>query len=85
MELSRIPADQIVVVQYERLFAIAEARELKEAGFGKRRVACVMPGEWRLPAASYRDFQCLAAAVPEDYVGMVRSRDGNNQPLGLSL
>lgn len=69
MKLSRVPVDEIVVVQYERHFAIAEARELKRAGFGLRQAVQVMPGEWRLTATSRQDFQHLAAAIPAEYVG----------------
>jgi hypothetical protein len=81
MKLSRVPADQIVVVRHERHFAIAEAGELNQTGFGLRQVMRVMPGEWSLQATSRRDFRRLAAAVPADYVGTARSADGNGEDL----
>ena len=68
MKVSQVQDEEIVVVRHKRHFAIAEARELKLAGFGQRQTVCVMPGEWRLQAESFRDFQRLAVAVPVDYV-----------------
>lgn len=69
MKLARVRSDQIVVVKLStRHHIVAEARELKGAGFGQRNVVLIMPGEWRLRAESYEDFQLLAAAVPRGYV-----------------
>jgi hypothetical protein len=70
MKLIRVSTDDIVIVRHERHFAVAEARELKSAGFGQRQVVRVMPGEWHLQARSYPDFQRLVAPIPDDYVGV---------------
>ena len=67
MNLQRIPNDDIVTVRYEATHcAVAEAHELKSAGFGQRNVTKDFPGEWTMRAQSLRDFESLAQAVPVD-------------------
>ena len=65
MKVQRIPNDDIVTVRYAAThFAVAEAHELKAAGFGQRDAARDCPGEWIMHARSQRDFVSLAAAIP---------------------
>jgi hypothetical protein len=73
MKLSKVGDKEIVVVRHKRHFAVAEARELKRAGFGQRKAVRVMPGEWRLLAESFQDFQRLATTTPTGYVVTARS------------
>lgn len=83
MKLSQVGDEEIVVVRHKRHFAIAEARELKRGGFGPRKAVRVMPGEWKLQAESFRDFQRLAANTPADYVVTASSANQPNDSLVL--
>lgn len=74
MKLERIPNDDIVTVRYGATYqAIAEAQELKLAGFGQRDVTKDYPGEWTMRAASWRDFEALADAIPDEADAVWRS------------
>lgn len=65
MKLQRVPNDDIVTVRYaDTHYAVAEAHELKAAGFGQRDAVKDCPGEWIIQARSQRDFESLAAAIP---------------------
>jgi hypothetical protein len=61
--------DDIVTVRFGTLFyAVAEARELKAAGFGARQARKGCLEEWTLVARSRRDFERLIRYIPEEMV-----------------
>jgi hypothetical protein len=65
MKLQRAPNDDIVTVRFAVThWALAEAQELKGAGFGQRVVTKDFPGEWSLIAQPRRDFDALARPIP---------------------
>lgn len=69
MKLRRIKNDEIVTVRYtDGHYAVAEAHELKAAGFSDREVTRDCPEEWTLQARSYQDFLRLASSVPLDAI-----------------
>jgi len=69
MKLMDAKGDDLVTVMFgaERV-AVAEARELKAAGFGQRKVTQGCLGEWTLLARSHPDFLQLTRAIPQEYV-----------------
>lgn len=69
MKLRDAKGDDLVTVTFgAEHVAVAEARELKAAGFSQRKVIQGCLGEWTLLARSHSDFQRLARAVPPEYV-----------------
>ena len=65
MKLRIAQDDDIVTVRLgARVYALAEARELKAAGFGGREGSRDRPGEWTVLGRSRDDFDRLTRAIP---------------------
>lgn len=67
MKLRYVKSDDLVTVRFGTQYAVAEARELKAAGFGFRQAHKGCLGEWTLGARSPRDFQELIRLVPSQW------------------
>ncbi|MBC8095989.1 MAG: hypothetical protein H7Y43_09270 [Akkermansiaceae bacterium] len=60
MKLRYAKNDDIVTVRFgQKCYAVAEARDLKAAGYASRSAVKGHLGEWTLRAKSWRDFQRL--------------------------
>ena len=67
MKLHYAKSDDLVTVVFgSDHVAVAEARELKAAGFGQRKALKGCLGEWTLIARSHADFLQLASAIPKE-------------------
>jgi hypothetical protein len=69
MKLQRIGNDHIVTIQFgNRHYAVAEARELKRAGFGALEVTGGFWGEWKLRVRTLGEFKRLAKHIPQEWL-----------------
>jgi len=74
MKLSRINDEDIVTVRYGNShYAVAEVRELKQAGLSAWEVEGGFWGEWTLRVHSLREFRRLENLIPsEESYALVR-------------
>lgn len=69
MKLYHAKNADIVTVKFgDSSYAVAEARELKAAGFGAREARKGCLEEWTLEARSRRDFERLIRFIPKEMV-----------------
>jgi hypothetical protein len=69
MKLRNARNDAIVTVKFgDSSYPVAEARELKAAGFGARQARKGCLEEWTLVARTRGDFERLIRFIPEEMV-----------------